>query len=145
MDVREAIKRLLAADAGVSALVSNRIYPGTLPQSASYPAITYRVVRRTDPIKLNPSATSKIAVYGMRFFVAIKSTSPAQAIAVSNAIAQCLTGYKDTVTDGESPADTCYIDGIFPITGFDFYDDPTQTHQVMSEFDVWAETPEPNN
>ncbi len=42
--IAELVYTQLAADAGVSALVSTRIYPRRLPQSPSMPAVTYQRV-----------------------------------------------------------------------------------------------------
>ena len=41
MTVEAAVFDLLSSDAGVSGVVSNRIYPVKLPQDPTYPAITY--------------------------------------------------------------------------------------------------------
>ena len=42
-DIQTAVRAILAADAGVSALVGTRIYPDRLPQNVTYPAITYEM------------------------------------------------------------------------------------------------------
>jgi hypothetical protein len=41
MTVEAAVFNLLSNDAGVSGVVSNRIYPVKLPQDPTYPALTY--------------------------------------------------------------------------------------------------------
>lgn len=41
MTVEAAVFNLLSSDAGVSGVVSNRIYPVKLPQDPTYPALTY--------------------------------------------------------------------------------------------------------
>ena len=41
MTVEAAVFDLLSSDAGVSGVVSNRIYPVKLPQDPTYPALTY--------------------------------------------------------------------------------------------------------
>ena len=44
MDLETALTAALQADAGVGALVADRIYPQLVPQDATLPAIAYQVI-----------------------------------------------------------------------------------------------------
>lgn len=46
--INKALYNLLKDNSGVAALVSDRIYPGKLPQKPTYPAISYILVSGTE-------------------------------------------------------------------------------------------------
>ena len=46
MSLVEMLRSRLSSDAAVSALVSGRIYPRKLPQTPTYPSITYSLISR---------------------------------------------------------------------------------------------------
>lgn len=48
MNAEKVVYALLSADAGVTAIVSTRIYPSDLPQQIAVPAIVYRHVDTVD-------------------------------------------------------------------------------------------------
>lgn len=47
MTIASTFRAGMVADSGVSALVSQRIYPGLLPQHPTYPAISYQRISNT--------------------------------------------------------------------------------------------------
>ena len=49
MGARKAVYALLSADAGVTALVSTRIYPTVLPQDKTLPALVYQRISGVEP------------------------------------------------------------------------------------------------
>jgi len=56
MSILTAVYSHLAADAGVIAITSTRIYPSTAPTSASLPYITYHQIRCDHPHHLTSAA-----------------------------------------------------------------------------------------
>jgi len=49
MGARKAVYALLSADAGVTALVSTRVYPTVLPQDKTLPALVYQRISGVEP------------------------------------------------------------------------------------------------
>ena len=91
-DIGSAIRAVLANDAGVSALVSTRIYPDRLPQNVTYPAITYEM-------NFDSSFESMSGITGFaESFVEVVcwSTTRLQATATAEAVRLALTSYQGT-------------------------------------------------
>lgn len=125
--------------------MSTRIYHPILPQLVTYPAIAFRRASLNQEDNIDSSAGVKsspgMAQHRFRVFSTAKgATATDDAEALDEKVRLALQGYKGTVSNG---GDSLVIDGIFPRFSFDFYDDPTQTHQVISDFEVWAEQPRP--
>jgi hypothetical protein len=139
-----ALRTLLGDDNGVSNIVGSRIFPGVLPQTVQYPAMAYRLVSREHERRLEPRGSSGLARSRFRFFSTAKgATAYADAKRLDEALRLCLDGYHGVVSDDQSPASTLRIHGAFAQTTFDQYDDKTQTHQVLTDYDVWAEETQP--
>lgn len=141
MLVEQALQQILSDDAGVSALVNGRIYAGTLPQSVDYPAIAYRLVSSSrEPLLASRSTSPPNSRYV--FFSASKGVvagvgAKKMSLLVDKAVRLALQGYKDVVIlTASSPEEMVDIQGIFFQDASDTYDDPTQTHQSASTFDV---------
>lgn len=139
MLAEEALQQLLRLDGGVSAIAGTRIYPSFLPQTVTYPAIAYR----REGLERVPNLDSPVTWYTretVRFFSAAQGPDRyGTAARLDAAIRTCLEGYIGTViSDSTSPAETLAIIGIFAteLAGDDYHD-PSQTHQFISEFDVF--------
>lgn len=48
MNFEEGIRYILANNSAVKAVVGARIYPASLPQGATYPALTYQIITEDD-------------------------------------------------------------------------------------------------
>lgn len=92
-DVTYALMKLLKADAGVTTLVSTRVYREKLPISPTFPAITTDGISG-DPWTLNSSGTKPLEGATIQFscWGELASTSKA----VARAVAECLHGYAGT-------------------------------------------------
>lgn len=154
MELEGALRILIAADAGITALVAGRIYPGSLPQTVTYPALSYRLDSRRRTPRLDPRGTGYILTRSvMRFFCTAKGDTNAYstAKAIDRALFQLLFGYRGTVVNtAVSPQTSVYIHGIFPLDGRDFDFDSDEaaaillgTKQVVSDYEVWAAEPRP--
>lgn len=139
MLVDQAVRKLLATDAGVIAIASTRIYGGILSQDATQPSVTYRVVSRDHEEDLDgPSGlrTSRFRIYSTARKKVGDYTVAKQ---LDEAVRLALHGFSGTVTDlTVSPPETIEIQRVFAASSFDFYDDKTETHQIISDYLVTA-------
>ena len=131
---------MLRLNAGVSALVSTRIYPVVLPQNVDFPAIAFRRIQRDQVERLEPRSSSGLARSRFRLFST--ATTYLQAIQVAEAVRLCLQGRQETVISDQT-AETIDIQGIFPMTSSDSYDDSTETYQIISDLEVVHEEVQP--
>lgn len=142
MFVHEALRLRLIADAAVSAIFSERIYPAKAPQSAPKPTAFYKVMNDEAVIRLESPGHSGLALTTIR--ISSSAATYDEAKEGDEAIRLCLHGFAGTITDTDaSPDETLEINGIFRTSTDEFYHDPTQTHHVLSDFDVWAYQQQP--
>lgn len=146
MFVEDALKKILSDSADVSALVDNRIIPGTLEQVTVYPAVAYRKFDEDrEPTLDSPRTGPPVAQFV--FFAVVKKgnytyngqTVSARRLAsqVEKAIRARLQGFKDVViVDALSPPEMMDVQGIFFVRSADTYDDRTETYQYASVYDV---------
>jgi hypothetical protein len=92
MSLSIAVATLLRTDPGVAALVGARIYPGQIPQNASYPCITYALI--DDPSVNSHQGSSGLAEARFQFDCWAK-TDDLEAEAVSRAVRLALVGHTD--------------------------------------------------
>src|SRR6185369_7000841 len=113
MQVEEALFRILSGNAGVSALVVDRIYPGVLTQKVVYPAIAYRLVRREIfPVMDDPGASGLGSSRLRTFSTAHGPDKYGQAKDIDAAVYAALQGFRGVVSDGQSPPAELEIQGI---------------------------------
>lgn len=94
MTIETEIRARLVADSTVSGLVSARIYPLVLPQSPTYPAITYH---RVSGVRLHHlGGVSGRAVPRISFSMWAQTYTGCQALAA--AVRQSLDGFNGTLT-----------------------------------------------
>lgn len=142
MFVGEALKKILSDSASVSALVGNRIIPGTIEQTTVWPAVAFRRVDEIrEPTLDSPSTEPPMSRFV--FFSVVKqgvySGVSARRLAsqVDKAMRDALLGFSGTVVvDALSPPDSMIVQGIFFVRSVDTYDDKTQTYQYASVYDV---------
>ena len=120
MTVESDLVALLRADAGVAALVSDRIWPNRMPDDAQLPGIVYLVTSTVDDVALGAVhqtvRTVRYDCWAGRYETAL---------AVAAAVAAALT-LKSTAT----------IDRILPAGGFDAYDTDAGLWRRSVAFDV---------
>ena len=128
--IEEALVALLEADAGVSALVGNRIYPIVIPDGASLPAIAYQRIS-------GPRAETMDGPSGLawpRFQITSVAETVSEAIALANAVRHALDGYSGTVLG-------VVIDSILILNESTAFNtsvaDEGESWLVMQDFRVW--------
>jgi hypothetical protein len=116
----------LLADSALEDLVDTRIYPLTLPQNPTYPAIRYQRISRR-PVHVKPGIVWPIANPRWQFDCYASTYSSARAVA--DALKESLYAYAnpsapkvyETLVDSE----------------FEAFDDLTQTYQVSIDALIW--------
>jgi hypothetical protein len=136
--VEAALAQILKTDAALNALVSGRIYANVLKQDITYPAVAYRLRSREHALILEQRGSAGFVKSRFAIFSAGEEYSDVKE--VDETIRLALHGFQNNVIIG---LEIFEIKGIFALTSTDFFDDTTQTHQVMSEFDVFHEEVQP--
>jgi len=131
----QAIYRVLATNAGVTAIVGTRITAGVLPQTTTYPAIAYRLAGEDSIVSLD--ASNGLRSSTVRVFCCTKANYGAAA-SLAEAVRLAMADFKGSVSDGASPSSTVTIQGTFAAGLFEAYDDRTGTWQVIRDFDIWS-------
>lgn len=134
MTVEQAVVEHLAADGGVAALVSTRVYQLRLPQSRTLPAVRVQII--DEPILYHLRGAAGIA--GARVQVDAFATEQAYSTAVTlgEAIDAALSGQTFSVG---SPA--FEVVGVFRLDRRVMYEaDELQLVRVLQDYWVWART-----
>lgn len=91
--IHEAVYSRLKNNAGVSAIVSSRVYPQKASQGVSLPCVVYQRIGTTNRF-LHHTGTTDSAL--SRFQIDCWAKTPAQALQLSQAVVGCLHGWKGT-------------------------------------------------
>lgn len=139
--IEDALKQILSDDADVSALVSNRIYPGVLQDASPLPGVAFRVVdTEREPVldsKTHGPTLARFVFFSVAKDISGTNSPRRMASLIDKAVRHALQGYKDVViVDSISPAEMVDVQGIFFVTASDTFDDRTKTYQAASVFDV---------
>lgn len=123
--IEQAIYTRLGAFAGLTALVSTRIYPALLPQDPVYPAVTYTTIsaERVSAMGADPGVARRrmqVSAWGATF------TSASD---VAEQVRAALQRHRGT-------ADGTEILDIYVENTLDLYDDLAKVHQVVTDLDV---------
>jgi hypothetical protein len=139
----EALNLILRSDAGITALVASRIFPGTAPQTAAYPALAYRLTDREPQHRLEARGSAGLVRSRYRLYSGAKghpgaSSAYGDSKRLDEAVRLALTGFHGLVSNQASPANTLEVQGIFPEITIEYYDDLTQVWNVATDFDFYA-------
>ena len=134
MDLEDALKYKLATTAGVIALIfdARRIYPATVPDVFTPPAITFLEVSAADDTTHDSLAGAEL-VNGRYQFDAW-GTSQASARALGKAIYAAFHGFTGTVTDG---VDSLTFGPILRVAKRAQYDPGTRLYTISQDFMIW--------
>jgi len=125
-DVMQAVQDHLAADAGVSALVSTRIYPQILPQNPTYPALIYQQITESP----EPAMGSDTGLVAITVQVDSYATTYSGAKALAAAVRSALNRHRGTVS-------TVDIADVFLENTLDLYESEVQKRRVSQDYRVW--------
>lgn len=117
---------LLRADATVTSIAADRIYPVLLPDESTLPAITYQVIATTPLYALDERIN--LTRYRIQIDAWAKWPSYAQAKSLAEAIRVVLDGYSGPRPDGSR------IDSIIQVGATDLFEPSGLIHRVMAEY-----------
>ncbi len=148
MLIEQALLLLLKADtAGVFAITGERIYPGVLPQTVTYPAIAFRPPNSGNR-EVERSLDDRLLIKErLSFFCAAHGFAKyEQAAKLDNAIFKALDNFTGEVPDTTvSPQESIRIQLCQIVDGrghlYLGYDQATETHQFLTEFEITYEEP----
>ena len=113
---------------GLSALISGRVYPLTMPQDVTLPAVVYQ--RVTGPREYSFTGSSGLA--HPRFQVSVWAETYASAKDVAEQIKVALGGYNGGMGSGGT-----LVYGSFIENELDFYEPDTRLYHVPVDFTMW--------
>lgn len=93
MTMESAVRAILVADPGFAALGGARVYPLRLPQSPTYPSVTYQRVSEATSLRTLEGETGRIDA---RLQIDTWATDPDSAANVAAAIYAALSDYGGT-------------------------------------------------
>jgi len=123
MTIEEGLYDYLSTDVGVSALVSTRIYPGTLPQNWTNPAISYQRISGERVRNLTgPAGRAR-----PRIQIDCWADSYSGAKALATAVRSAMDGYAGLMG-------TTRVSSIVLESDTDFYETDIQVYRVSMDF-----------
>lgn len=120
-DLDQTIYQLLAAQAGLTAIVGSRIYPHHLPDDATFPALVFRQV--SSKPDYSHDGDSELDTARIQFDA--YGTTKAQAVQVSTQVRALLSGrsYRPTIQSS-------FIENQLP----DDYDEVLQAWRTITDY-----------
>jgi len=128
MNVRAAIYSHLSGYAGLTALVSKRIYPGVLPQNCPYPAVNFFLVS-SDPVEVMGGPSGMDIPYVQ---VSVRDTTIDGAAAVADQVKAAMRS-----TWGAWGSATVHYSGLR--NEHDLYEPETGTFHIALDFEITIE------
>ena len=129
MVIEEALYAYLSSHAGLTALVSTRIYPLVMPQNATLPAVTFSKIS-------GPRAHAMQQDAGLaypRFQVSCWGGTYKQAKEVAGQVRAALQDYTGTM----GGAGGVVVSGVFLEDENDLYEPGTQAYHIAIDFIIW--------
>lgn len=141
MHIKQALKKILIEDAGVSAIASTRVYGAKLPQLYVGPSVVFRLNDIGEKLILKEPGMSGLHMKEFRIGCVARDSADAfgydVAALLDEAVFSILQGYNGVLSDGGSPETRIYIQGANRTHSSDFHDDPTETYWVRSDWEIW--------
>jgi len=124
MNIYDAVRDELVANAAVAAIVSTRIYANLLPQKPTLPAISYQQISQAD------ASEGSAELFVARYQVNCYATKYMAAAALADAVVDALRDWGDLSV---APA----VIQTRDVSRLDDYDEATETHRVILDFLFW--------
>jgi len=124
--IEEALYSKLSNDAGVSGLVSTRVFPNLMPQNPTYPLLVY--TRVSGPRIHSHDGSSGLA--HPLFQIDSWAETYAGVKALAEKVRLALQGFSGTVA-------TVVINGILFEGDRDLYEDGVEEFRVSSDYRIW--------
>ena len=123
MTIEEGLYSYLSTNVGVSALVSTRIYPGTLPQNWTAPAISFQ---RISGVRLR-RLSGPVGRATPRIQIDCWADSYSGAKALAEAVRSAMDGYAGLMG-------TTTVGSVVLETDIDFYEPDTNVYRVSMDY-----------
>jgi len=115
----------LAADGGITALASTRIYPVVIPQNPTFPLITYQVV--STPVLHTLDGTS---APNSRIQIDCWAETALAAHGLADAVETALDNYSGTMNSAD------VVSGSLLINRQDIFEEDVEDYRVLLEFSL---------
>lgn len=126
MNIQTALYAWLTAQAGVSALVGDRLYPLRLPQKCAYPAIRYErdnTDRSTDHDGQGDLLTTDLQLDSV-------ATTLAAAVNVADAVRSALLNYSGAMGD-------LHVYRVELVADFETWDQTLEAYRASQAWTIW--------
>ena len=127
MSVESELYDRLTTHAGLSALVSDRVYPGHLPQSPTLPALSFGRVSAGRPSAMG----TDIGLVEARFQIDVWDKKYLSLVAVKEQVRAALQRW--STTSGTIVRDTFFENEV------DLYEDELEIHHAAIDVRLWYE------
>jgi len=104
MDIMEALRAFLLADAGVAGLVGERVFVTEAPQDAALPLV---VLKRVSTPRVY-AQTGPSGLAWPRVQITARAARQAEAVAVAKAVRTAVNGYRGSM--GDVPVQAVFVD-----------------------------------
>jgi hypothetical protein len=122
----------LTTTAGLTALISTRVYLERIPQGATLPCLTYQ--RISTPRVLAHDTSGSAGTASPRFQFDAWATTYASAKSITDALRAALNGFRGTITSG---ADSVVVQAALVDAETSLPDLEAGLARVRSEFVIW--------
>lgn len=129
--IEEGLKTYLTGYAGLTSLISTRVYPMRIPQGATIPCITYQRIS-TPRIKTHDTSGSSGTAYP-RFQFDAWATTYASAKTITDQVRAALNGYKATI----GTTNSVVVYGALVDDERPEFDSETGLYRISSDYVIW--------
>jgi hypothetical protein len=127
--IEQAFRQALTGNAGVAAIVAQRVYPMIAPSTAAKPFIVYTVINKQPLVALSGPVATTQASFEVDCVAATYLGSKSLAAAVRSALDSWTGGTSPTVTNCVVDKDVDTLE--FPQSGEEL------TYHVVQDYSVW--------
>lgn len=136
--IQEGLYAVLAANSGVSSLVSTRIYPVNVPQAdytdaTKFPCVVYKIDGKQRQVRF--AGTDSLVSANLSVDCYAKTYAQAQAVAA--AVRSALVDYSGVMTGNGSPQSTNTVQSIFIDSESDAIAPEPGLYVVMQDYTLW--------
>lgn len=124
--IEQGLVTYLLANAGLTALIGNRLHDLVLPQSATVPAVVWQLI--SNPPEQTHSGPSQLAHPRYQFACWAKTTL--EAAQTARALRLALNGYTGMMGSEETYA-------TFLLDSHDFFDPETGLRRRIADYRIW--------
>ena len=127
--LESGIQQLVAANAGVQALIGQRFYPVLLPDDVTYPCASYQVISTSPQYYVDSSkAIGQVRIQVDTWSGGTSNATYAAAKTVQAAIRSVLEGFKGLLPDGT------FVKSILVDNALDLYEQDARCYRTSTDY-----------